>query len=214
MIRYIVIMLALLAPALVFSADIDSNKQMNVMTNIPVLSQYSDTFSIQNLYFNKKIDINGKGEILEIEFILENLTDDPVDIYLFTIATYEKTEMTKSSFEMPIPPRERIRTFVTYPDDIQNFTYPVLDKDGKPVKDEKGLDKVKLEKFPKNSKAGVDPATGKPYHLVDKLVIRTIHLSPYRKNYFFFNNLAVLIFDSEGKPTYRKLFEIKGKRGR
>ncbi|HOD14946.1 MAG TPA: hypothetical protein PLA65_04510 [Spirochaetota bacterium] len=214
MIRNIAITLALLVPALVFSADIDNSKQMNVRTNIPVLSQYNNTFSIQNLYFNKRIDVTGKGEILEVEFILENLTDDPIDIYLFTIATYEKTEVTKSSFERPIPPKERIRTFVTYPDDIQNFTYPVYDKDGKPQKDENGLDKIKLEKFPKNPKSGVDPSTGKPYHLTDKLVIRTTHISPYRKNYFFFNNLAVLIFDSEGKPAYRKLFEIKGKRGR
>lgn len=214
MTRYISIMLALLVPAIVFSADIDTSQKTNVKTNIPVLSQYSNTFSIQNLYFNKRIDISGKGEILEVEFILENLTDDPVDIYLFTIATYEKTEVTKSSFEIPIPPKERIRTFVTYPDDMQNFTYPMLDKDGNPQKDENGLEKIKLEKFPKNPKAGVDPFTGKPYHLTDKLVIRTIHLSPYRKNYFFFNNLAVLIFDSEGKPAYRKLFEIKGKRGR
>jgi len=214
MIRYIALMLALLLPALVFSEEIDSTKQMSVKTNIPVLSQYSNTFSITNLYFNKRIDINGKGEILEVEFILENQTDDPLDIYIFTVATYEKTEISTSSFETPIPPKERIRTFVVYPDDIQNFTHPVIDKDGKPQKDENGLDMVKLVKFPKNTRAGGDPATGKPYRLSDKLVIRTIHLSPYRKNYFFFNNLAVLIFDSEGKPAYRKLFEIKGKRSR
>lgn len=213
MIKYTAIMLVLLIPALVFSQD-TGKQQKSAKTNIPVLSQYSNSYAIRNLYFNKKIDISGKGEILEVEFILENLTDDPMDIYLFTIATYEKVEKTRSSFEEPVPPKERIRTFVSYPDDIQNFTHPVLDENGNPKKDQNGLDMVKLVKFPQNPKAGVDPNTGKPYHLTDKLVIRTTHLSPYRKNYFFFNNLAVLIFDNEGKPSYRKLFEIKGKRNR
>jgi hypothetical protein len=213
MMKYIAIMMSLFIPALVFSQD-TGKQQKAVITNIPVLSQYSNSFIIKNLYFNKKVDINGKGEILEVEFLLENLTDNPLDVYIFTVATYEKTEKTKSSFEIPVPPKERIRTFVTYPDDIQNFTHPVLDDKGNLQKDQNGLEIVKLVKFPQNPKAGVNPNTGKPYHLTDKLMIRTIHLSPYRKNYFFFNNLAVLVFDSEGKPSYRKLFEIKGKRGR
>jgi hypothetical protein len=212
--KYIASLLILLAPALVFSQDDKNIQQQKAMTNIPVLSQYSNTFSIRNLYFNKRIDVNGRGEILEVEFILENLTDNPVDIYLFTIATFERVEKTRSSFERPIPPKERIRTFVTYPDDIQNFTQPMLDEKGQPKKDSNGLDIMEFIKFPKNPKAGVDISTGKPYRLTDKLVIRTTHLSPYRKNYFFFNNVAVLIFDSEGKPAYRKLFEVKGKRGR
>ena len=213
MIKYTALLLVLMVPAIVFSQD-TAKQPKKVITNIPVLSQYSNTFAIRNIFFNKKIDINGKGEILEVEFILENLTDDPIDFYLFTVATFEKTERTRSSFETPVPPKERIRTFVTYPDDIQNFTHPVLDENGNPKKDQNGLEVVKLVKFPINPKAGVDLDTGKPYHLKDKLVIRTTHLSPYRKNYYFFNNIAVLIFDSEGKPAYRKLFEIKGKRNR
>jgi hypothetical protein len=213
MIKYTALVLVLLVPAILFSQD-TAKQPKKVVTNIPVLSQYSNTFAIRDLYFNKKIDINGKGEILEVEFVLENLTDDPIDFYLFTIATYEKTEKTRSSFEEPVPPKERIRTFVTYPDEIRNFTHPVLDDKGNPQKDQNGLEIVKLVKFPQNPKAGVDQNTGKPYHLKDKLVIRTTHLSQYRRNYFFFNNLAVLIFDSEGKPAYRKLFEIKGKRSR
>jgi hypothetical protein len=214
MTKYCALLLVLLVPALVFPEDKNSPTQRKETTNIPVLSQYSNTFAIQNLYFNKRIDANGKGEILEVEFILENLTDDPVDIYIFTVASFEKTEKTTSSFEPPIPLKERIRTFVPYPDDIANFTHPVIGEDGKPEKDENGLDKMKLVKFPLNPKAGVDPKTGKPYHLTNRLVIRTMHLSPYRRNYYFFNNLAVLIFDSDGKPSYRKLFEIRGKRGR
>lgn len=216
--KYVIVVLALLCPALLFSQDVKkedaAKEQSKIITNIPVEAQYSNSFAIKNLFFNKRTDYSGKGEILEIEFTLENLTDDPMDLYVFTIATFEKVEKTKSSLERPIPLRERIRTFVTYPDDISNFSYSDTDEKGNVKKDKNGLGIVKLVKFPKNSKAGVDPKTGKPYHLGEKLTIYTTHLSKYRRNYFFFNNLAVLIFDSEGKPAYRKLFEIKGKRNR
>ncbi len=222
--KYSIVLLALLVPAMLFSQDAKKEEapkkeetpknQGNVLTNIPVQAQYSNNFEIKNLFFNKRTDVGGKGEILEVEFSLENLTDDPMDVYVFTIATFEKVEKTKSSLERPIPQRERIRTFVTYPDDISNFTYQDTDEKGNVKKDKNGLEIVKLVKFPKNTKAGVDPKTGKPYHLVDKLQIYTTHLSKYRRNYYFFNNLAVLVFDSEGKPAFRKLFEIKGKRNR
>jgi hypothetical protein len=219
-ITYISTILIMLLPVLLLSqADTGKSQEKSVrldkvMTNIPSQAQYSDKFTIKNLYFNKRIDLGGKGEVLEVEFILENLIDEPQDLYIFTIATYEKTEKTKSSFERPIPARERIRTFITYPDDISNFTYPVTDEKGNVKKDENGKDMVKLVKFPKNPKAGVDPKTGKTYHLVNRLVLYTTHVSPYRNNYYFYNNVAVLIFDSEGKPAFRQLYTIKGKRGR
>jgi hypothetical protein len=219
-ILYISMMLVMLMPAFLLSQS-DTGKSHEkrvsldkVMTNIPAQAQYSDKFKIKNLYFNKRIDLGGKGEILEVEFTVENLIDEPQDLYIFTIATYEKTEKTKSSFERPIPARERIRTFAVYPDDMSNFTYPVTDEQGNVKKDENGKDVVKLVKFPKNPKAGVDPKTGKPYHLVNRLQLYNIHLSPYRNVYYFFNNVAILIFDSEGKPAFRQLYEIKGKRGR
>lgn len=216
--KYLIVLLAFLCPAMLFSQDakkedapVDKSK---IITNIPVQAQYSNNFTIKSLFFNKRTDFSGKGEILEVEFTLENLTDEPMDLYLFTIATFEKVEKTKSSFERPVPQRERIRSFVTYPDDISNFSYLDTDEKGNVKKDKNGLEMVKLVKFPKNPKTGVDQKTGKPYHLVDKMTIYTTHLSKYRQNYFFFNNLAVMIFDSDGKPAYRKLFEIKGKRNR
>lgn len=212
------VVLAFLCPFLLLAQDakkVDAPKeQSKIITNIPAEAQYSNNFNIKSIFFNKRIDPGGKGEILEVELTLENLTDDPMDLYLFTIATYEKVEKTKSSFERPIPYRERIRTFVTYPDDISNFSYLDTDDKGNVKKDKNGLEMVKLVKFPKNPKAGVDQKNGKPYHLVDKLTIYTTHVSKYRRNYFFFNNVALLIFDSDGKPAYRKLFEIKGKRNR
>jgi len=208
--KFITLILVMLVPALLLSqADTSKSQEKSagkdkIITNIPTQAQYSDKFTIKNLYFNKRIDLGGKGEVLEVEFILQNLIDEPQDLYIFTIATYEKTEKTKSSFERPIPTRERIRTFVVYPDDISNFTYPVTDEQGNVKKDQNG----------KNPKAGVDPKTGKPYHLKDRLVLYTTHVSPYRNNYYFYNNVAILIFDSEGKPAFRQLYEIKGKRGR
>lgn len=213
--RYSAVFLILLLPGLLISQENTTTKEdVKSISNIPVQAQYSNNFVIKNLFFNKRIDLGGKGEILEVEFVLENLTDDPQDLYIFTIATFEKKETTRSSFEPPIPPKEKIRTFVTFPDDLSNFSYPDLDEQGKPKKDKNGADIIKLLKFPKNSKAGLDAATGKPYHLVEKMQIRTNHLSKYRKNFYFFNNLAVLVFDSEGKPAFRQLYKIVGSRNR
>lgn len=208
------LLIMLLLPCAIFSQEEGKKTAQQDATNIPVQSQYSNKFKITNLYFNKRIDLGGKGEILEVEFVLQNCIDDPQDLYIFTIATYEKVEKTTSSFERPIPEKERIRSFVPFPYDLSNFQYPVRDEAGNVKKDANGLEMVRLVKFPKDPKKGVDPNTDKPYHLKNKLVVRTTHLSPYRTNYFFFNNVVVLVFDSEGKPAYRQLFEIKGKRGR
>ncbi|OHD69192.1 MAG: hypothetical protein A2W19_06285 [Spirochaetes bacterium RBG_16_49_21] len=192
----------------------DAKGPVKLTTNIPVLAQYSKKFAIKNIDFNKVIDIGGKGEVLEVQFVLQNLTDDPMDLYIFTIATFEKVERTRSSFEKPVPPTHRIRSFVPYPPDIANFQYPATDGEGNINRDKQGPEKFKFVKFPKNSKAGIDPNTGKPHHLVEKLIVRTTHLSKYRVNYFFFNEVAILIFDSEGKPAFRQLYQLQGTRNR
>ena len=193
----------IILPVALFAQDAPEGKGKTALsTAIPSQAQYSEKFVVEHCYFNRRIDPGGKGELLEIELILKSRWNDPLEMYIFTIASFEKEKKTKSSFEMPIPERERIRNFVPYPDDIKNYEYENPDGRGKMV----------LVKFPKNPKAGVDPATGKPYTLKDRLVVRAKHLSPYRNDYVFFNNATILIFDGEGKAMFRKLYEIKGKR--
>lgn len=172
---------------------------------IPVQSQYSDDFDIKNVFLNKRIDVNGRGEILEVEMVLENNLDDPQDLYVFVVATYEVDIPELTSFDMPVPQGARVRSFVPYPGELENFQYEKTGDDGEKI--------TALYKFPKDPKVGVDPDTNKPYHLNRKdLVIRTRHLSEYRNNYFFFNEVAILVFDSEGKPKFRQLYKIEGKR--
>ncbi|MBN2041658.1 MAG: hypothetical protein JW864_16600 [Spirochaetes bacterium] len=171
------------------------------LPSISAQSQYTDTFRIRNVNFTKDVDYMGRGEILEVQYTLCNMTDEPLDLYMFVIATYEKTEEAKSSFEMPIPEKERLRSIVPFPDDIKNFQYEDPDNH-----------KIKFLKLPKNPKAGTNPDTGKPYHLVDRLNIWTHHLSKYRNNYFFFNEVAILIFNTEGTLLYKQMYEISGVR--
>lgn len=187
---------------LLFAQSKQEKKEI-VNTHIPIQSQYSNIFEIRNVYFNRKIDLEGKGEILEIEMEIRNLTDVPMDLYLFTIASYEKVEKTLSSFEVPVPEKERIRNFVPYPDDIKNFEYDDTKKGG-----------IKFVKFPKNPKAGVDASTGKAYHLKNRIIVRTLHLSRYKTNYTYFNEVTILLFDAEGKPVFRQLYTISGTRKR
>lgn len=170
--------------------------------DIPVQSLYSNQVKIKDIYFNRRVDIAGKGDVLEVEVLFENLTDYPMDIYVNIIATYEKEEKTKSSFEMPIPEKERIRNFVPYPDDIANYEY--TDSKGKKI----------FQAYPKNTKSGINPLTNKLYFLPvrDILVVRSYHVSPYRKDFVFFNYVTVLVFDKDGNPIMREVYELKGKR--
>jgi len=213
-------LLVLLVPAIILPQEVKKEEikkdeprktsAANVVTTIPVLSQYSEKFKLHNFSFNKKIDIEGKGDVLEVEFILKNQIDNPQDLYIFVIATFEKTEKTQSSFEIPISEKERIRSFVPFPFDIKNFEYPDTDSKGNVKKDENGHDRIRLIKFPKDPKLGINPYKGQPYHLKDNLLVRTLHVSKYRTNYFYFNEVAVLIFDSEGKPVFRQLYSLEG----
>ncbi len=215
MIRNISLMLIILLPVILLSQEsttdtkTDTTGSSQVKTQIPVQAQYSNRFKIRHVNFNKRIDLLGKGEILEIEFVIVNQTDNPIDLYIFTIATHETKRQKDSYFKMPID-REKKLNFVPYPMDLDNFRYPKTDYKGNPVKDESGNQKMSFIKFPKNPKAGINKATGKPYHLENKLVVRTQHLSKYRVNYTYFNEATLLIFDKDGKPVFRQLYKLIG----
>jgi len=203
----------LLIPVFLFSQEKKTKSHGTASKgNIPVQAKYSNKFAIKNVDFNRRIDLAGRGEILETTFILDNLTNDPMDFYIFVIGTFEKVEKTKSSFEMPIPEKERIRNFIPFPGDIKNFQYPAKDSKGNAIKDESGKDKIILIKHPHDPKIGVNPRTGKLYHLEQQLAVRTQILSKYRKHYVYFNEVAILIFDKDAKLVFRQLFELKGYR--
>ncbi len=214
MVRKLLLIIITATPLVIYSQPKKEKKSDAgfIKSAIPVQSQYSNNFKIKNVYFNKRIDWGGKGDVLEVEFMINNLVDEPQDLYIFIIATYEVKWRGRTSFQTPIPKKERVRSFVPYPFDLKNFEYPDFDRKGNIKKDKKGRDVVKLVKFPKNPKAGTNPETGKPYHLKDNMIIRSTHLSRYRNNYFFFNEVAVLVFDSEGKPAFRQLYALKGYR--
>jgi len=171
--------------------------------NFPVQSVRNDSFDLINLSFNEFVsDIRGKT--LEVEFQLESKLDFSQDYYIFIVATYEKSYHTKSSFESPsLDDPDEIKLIVPFPEDITNFEYT--------DKDEKGAEKKVYIKYPKNIKSGVDPLTGKPYKLDDRLTFRSRHLSIYRKNFVYFNEVCILIFDSDEKLVYRQVYQVKQK---
>ena len=124
-----------------------------------------------------------------------------MDFFIFVIATYEKLEPIKSSFEKPVPKRDIIRNFNAFPNNRKNFEYPPNDDEKKMGK------KFRLEKFPKDNKLGTDPSTGKPYSLSDNLIIRTEHFTKYRKNYVFFNTITILLFDAKNSKEKNGIAE-------
>jgi hypothetical protein len=182
----------------------------DVNTNISVLSQYSNRFKFKEVYFNRRIDPGGRGENLMVDFALENQTDHEMDLYIFIIASYEIDVPSESTFTRPVPLEDRIKNFAVSPGSIENFTYPDVDGKGVRKKNMFNEDMNKYVKFPKNPREGINPETGKPWRLGGRLFFTTNILSPYKQNYYFFNNAAILIFDDQGKPLFRQLFELKG----
>ncbi|MDR3238248.1 MAG: hypothetical protein LBT84_07075 [Spirochaetia bacterium] len=194
-------------PVLLFAqAGVVMNNSTDILT-VPVETQYSDRFKISPIYFNKRIDPVGIGEILEVEMIFENLTDDPMELNVFTIATIEVPPKSDSSFELPVDKWDIIRFLVASPNDVENFKYQLKDKDGNAQKDDLGRDMYEYKKIPHDAKKGnvikLDDNT---------FVLRTYHLCKYRKKYAFFNELAILVFNTEGQPLFASYYKLDKKR--
>jgi hypothetical protein len=167
------------------------------------LAVSTDLFSVSMPTFTKKVDFKGRGEVMEIVFEIVNVDETPREIYVFVLATYETPRWKYNSFgtKKMIADKTAIDLFVPVPGPNSNFEFDV-----------NGAKTVM--KYAKDFKLGVDPVAKKAYTLKDKIVIRTDHLSLYRKNYKFFNNAAVLVYDDEGKVLYRQLYLIDKTRKR
>jgi len=198
--KHLIISLLVITPVMLFSQDKAADKKLDLKKQ-PVLSIFSDLFKVKNLSFSKEQPDNS-GEILETEFQIENLTNVSMDLYIFVVATYEKEYVTKSSFEKPdAEDRNLIKLIQTYPDEISNYEYT--------VKDSTGAETKVYQKYPKNVKAGIDKKTGKPYTLNDIITFRSLHLSKFLKRYYFFNEITIMIFDSEEKLLFRQNYTVK-----
>ena len=203
--KHLLISLFLITPMLLFSQEKVSQDKVSDnkldLKKEPVLSIFTDLFKVQNLSFSRTLN-QDTGEFLETEFQIENLTDVSMDLYIFVIATYEKEYIPKSSFEKPeLEDLTLIKLKKTYPDDLANFEYV--------VKDSTGAEKKVFQKYPKNIKAGIDIKTGKAYTLDDDLTFRCKHLSKFVKKYYFFNEITILIFDSDEKLLFRQNYLVK-----
>jgi hypothetical protein len=208
--KLLIIAFICVLPALGFSqtkaqvsipAEKVKNETSGTKDQFPPQSVDTDDYTVSHPSFLKKGDNMGKGEVLEVGFDITNNTDNPHSLYLFVIATYEDTKWQYNSFanRKVIPQKVAIEYFSPSPDDVKNFEYDING-----VKE--------LKKYPKDYKLGVDPQTGKIFTLKDKLIVRTQHLNLYRKNFKFYNNVTIIVFDDEGKTKFRQTFALKGKR--
>mgnify|MGYP000925467741 CR=1 FL=1 len=194
-------LLIILIPVLLFSQETQTLSGKKIF---PVLAVKTDLFKVYNMSFNKTIP-GYEGEVLEVEFQIKNLIEMPHELYIFVIATYEKSYKTDSSFQSPsLDDLNQIKNIKVYPDDLSNFEYTEKDKSGNDIK-------VYI-KHPKNIKAGVDPSTGKPYMLDDNITFRTKFLSKYARKYYYFNEISILIFDNKEELIYREVFKVKEKK--
>jgi hypothetical protein len=204
--RTAVLILSLLIPLSLFSKDPERGMKKMQIDRFPSGSILNNRFDVKNISFNRTHDAKGRGEVLRVEFEVSSFVDQPIDLYIFTIAIHEKVDKSISSFERPIPAKDYIKNFVPFPYDLKNFQNSVGQKDSGFVK------------FPKNPKAGINPSTGKQYRLKDKLFVKTTHLSKYRKDYVFFNTVVILIYDAKKlstksgypMPVFRQVFYISG----
>ncbi len=211
--KHLLIILFLITPVLLFSQDkVADNKASETkvaeskdnkfdITKQPVLSVFTNLFKLKNLNFSKERR-DDKGEILETQFQIENLTNTSMNLYIFVIATNEKDFVPVSSFDKPdLEDNDLLKLIQTYPDDVSNYEYLEKDPTGKEIK--------VYQKYPKDIKAGIDKKTGKPYELRDVITFHARHFSPYIKKYYFFNQITILIFDSDEKLIFRQNYKVK-----
>lgn len=194
-------LLIILIPVLLFSQETQTLSGKKIF---PVLAVKTDLFKVYNMSFNKTIP-GYEGEVLEVEFQIKNLIEMPHELYIFVIATYEKSYKTDSSFQSPsLDDPAQIKNIKVFPDDLTNFEYT--------EKDQAGNEKKIYIKYPKNIKAGVDPSTGKPYMLDENITFRAKFLSKYARKYYYFNEISILIFDNKEELIYREVFKVKEKK--
>jgi hypothetical protein len=186
-----------------FSQDTAKKAEETKKDPFPALTVKTDLFAVTMPTFSKKAELHGKGEVLEVQFEIINNTDQPHEIYIFILASYDETAWMYNSFNTKrlIPEKVFVSYFSPYPDNKDNFTYDI-----------NGAKEIK--KYPKDFKLGVDKATGKIYTLKDKIIMDTEHVSLFRKNYKFFDNVCVLMYDDEGKILFRQTYALKGFRHR
>ena len=172
---------------------------------VPVEAKFSETFKISPIYFNKRIDPGGLGEILEVEMMFQNLIDEPIDLNVIIVATVEFHPKSDSSFEPPIDKTNIIRYLDASPD-TDNFKYPLKDESGNAQKDYYGIEKFEYKKIPHDSKKA------NFITVEDTYMLRTYHMSKFRRKYDFFNAVAILVFNKEGEPIYSCYYTLDKKR--
>ncbi|HPX90486.1 MAG TPA: hypothetical protein PKZ93_03115, partial [Spirochaetota bacterium] len=156
--RILTLIIIMLFPVVGFSQGEQSQKDKTIF---PVQAVTTKLFTVKNISFNKLIP-NSEGEVLEVEFEVENGINAPQNLYIFVIASYESSYKTKSSFESPsLEDPNEIKFIKAFPEDLSNFEYS--------QKDKSGAEKKVYIKYPKNIKAGVDPKTGKLYLLEESI---------------------------------------------
>ena len=165
----------------------------------PPQSVVNADFNVSQPTFLKKGSNDGKGEVLEVGFDITNNTDRPHDLYIFVLATHEDTTWQYNSFntKKTIPLKVVIDYFSPFPDDQKNYEYDIS-----------GTKEIK--KFPKDFKLGINPQTQKIYTLKDKIIVRSQHFCLYRKNFKYYNNVTVAVYDDEGKIKFRQTYALKG----
>ena len=190
---------------LLLSAQYTARMDSLETVHVPPEAQYSETFKISPIYFNKRVDPAGIGEILEIEMVFQNLIDEPIAINVITVATVEYELKSDSSFQLPINKWDIIKYLDASPD-ADNFKYVVKDESGNPKKDYYDRDMHEYKKIPN------DPQKGNLIVVDDTYLLRTYHVSKFRKKYEFFNTVTVLVYNKIGEPIFSCDYTINHKR--
>lgn len=206
--RYITFALFLL-PVLLFAQETQNQQASqagsteNIEVRRPVQAANTPMFTMKHESFNHKLDLKGRGELLQVEFQLYNDTDVDLKLYIFAIATEEELDWNYNSFgtkKMNLHD-SNILYFKAEPADEELYTYEL----------ENG--EKQLVKYPKDVTAGVNPATGEPYLLKDTMAYRADMLSHYRKKFSFFNHVTILIFDADtNELVFRQIWTLDGRR--
>jgi hypothetical protein len=191
-----------------------------------VSSIRDNEFRLNFIYFNKIISNN--QEYLRVSFQLENMVNRDLPLKLIGIAYYETVELLDLQRELKYaiikPYQRKIITFYdVFPkgktgEDI----VPLVDTHGVPVTVDKlvephGKPKLSVKLTPPyhplngaNGYSFVLPRYDYQKRMGGTSDFIIYHLSIYRRNYYFFNNYALYIYDDTGqKLRFKVLYGLK-----
>ena len=195
-----------------------------------------DRFHVTEFNYSRRYSPEGKGEILEIVFIINNISEKPIDLKMFLLGFLEKNQVDENYRKLVPYPTWRSRDLdkenigITLLDSLPKIDPSLVTK--KYYNTSSGYKKLNyayagflpyLNYIDKNFEVGIPLKVlyleggfvedVKGYKLIGNKLKTTVTAEfflPYKTKSDFFNHLGVVLYDTQLKrAVYRQFYKLK-----